>query len=208
MLLVHGANVNAAETWMGETALMWAAAEDHAAMVKLLLEPGADAQRPRRPHRVPEDRLQRQHDGVDAAAAGRHDGADAGGAAGRCPGALALSEAGADLNLTDPDGTSALVMAIVNRHNDVAAAAPRERRRSERGRRASAWPRCTPRWTCAARVADQPADAEGGRRDRQPDAGVDAPRARAPTRTRASGRRSCRASTTPATRSWPRARRR
>ena len=51
-LLVRGANVNAAETWMGETALMWAAAEGHAAMVKLLAEAGAAAERARRPHRV------------------------------------------------------------------------------------------------------------------------------------------------------------
>ena len=35
--------------------------------------------------------------------------------------ARVLIEKGADLNLTDPDGTSALVMAIINGHYDVAA---------------------------------------------------------------------------------------
>ena len=35
--------------------------------------------------------------------------------------ARALAETGADLNLTDPDGTSALVLAIINAHYDLAA---------------------------------------------------------------------------------------
>ena len=35
--------------------------------------------------------------------------------------ARALAEAGADLNLTDPDGTTALELAILNGHYDTAA---------------------------------------------------------------------------------------
>ena len=41
-LLRHGANVNAKESWRGQTALMWAAAEGHAEAVKVLLDHGAD----------------------------------------------------------------------------------------------------------------------------------------------------------------------
>ena len=41
-LLVRGANVNAVESWKGQTALMWAAAEGHAAVVDALIESGAD----------------------------------------------------------------------------------------------------------------------------------------------------------------------
>jgi uncharacterized protein len=41
-LLVRGANVNAVEAWKGQTALMWAAAEGHAAVVDALIESGAD----------------------------------------------------------------------------------------------------------------------------------------------------------------------
>ena len=42
LLLDRGADVNARETYKGQTALMWAAAERHPAVVKLLLERGAD----------------------------------------------------------------------------------------------------------------------------------------------------------------------
>jgi ankyrin repeat protein len=41
-LLIRGANVNAAETWKGQTALMWAAAEGHTPVVNALVEAGAD----------------------------------------------------------------------------------------------------------------------------------------------------------------------
>ena len=33
VLLAHGADVNAKESWKGQTALMWAAAENHADVV-------------------------------------------------------------------------------------------------------------------------------------------------------------------------------
>ena len=36
-LLAHGADVNAQEAWLGETALMWAAAENHGDAVSVLL---------------------------------------------------------------------------------------------------------------------------------------------------------------------------
>ena len=42
MLLDRGADVNARERYKGQTALMWAAAERHPPVVKLLLERGAD----------------------------------------------------------------------------------------------------------------------------------------------------------------------
>ncbi len=42
LLLDRGADVNARENYKGQTALMWAAAERHPDVVKLLLEHGAD----------------------------------------------------------------------------------------------------------------------------------------------------------------------
>jgi ankyrin repeat protein len=41
-LLEAGASVDAVETWRGQTALMWAAAEGHADMVRALIAAGAD----------------------------------------------------------------------------------------------------------------------------------------------------------------------
>ena len=42
LLALHGATVDAKESWHGQTALMWAAAEDHSNVIKLLAELGAD----------------------------------------------------------------------------------------------------------------------------------------------------------------------
>jgi len=42
LLVAAGADVNAKETWNGQTALMWAAADGDSAMVKTLLDLGAD----------------------------------------------------------------------------------------------------------------------------------------------------------------------
>ena len=41
-LLAHGADVNAKESWRGQTALMWAAGEGHVGAMSALLERGAD----------------------------------------------------------------------------------------------------------------------------------------------------------------------
>jgi ankyrin repeat protein len=120
-LLAHGALVNAREKWLSETALMAAAAENHPEVVTLLAEYGADLNArstalvfPKYTYNsstmnatpLPRGGLTALH------LAARQDALE---------GARALIEAGADLNPTDPDGTSPLVMAIINRHNDVAA---------------------------------------------------------------------------------------
>ena len=42
VLLAHGADINRKETWRGQTALMWAAAEGHSNVIRVLLARGAD----------------------------------------------------------------------------------------------------------------------------------------------------------------------
>ena len=42
LLLDRGADVNSADTWRGQTALMWAAAEGHAEVIPAMLSYGAD----------------------------------------------------------------------------------------------------------------------------------------------------------------------
>src|SRR5262245_29756086 len=116
LLLDRGADPNAKEFGLGETALMWSAARNQAAATRTLIGRGADVNarstvlkfaRPRTPLTV----LPRGG-WTPLMYAARQGAIEA---------ALALVEAGADLNVTDPDGTTALVLAIINAHYDLAA---------------------------------------------------------------------------------------
>ena len=100
MLIGRGADVNAADTVRRQTPLMWASADNHAAVIKLLVEAGAN---------------------VNARSAGnftalmfaaRQDARDA---------ALALVAAGADLDFAAPNGQTALRLAVSNRHYMLAS---------------------------------------------------------------------------------------
>jgi len=121
VLLRSGAAVNAKENWLGETALMWAAVENHPAAVRRLVAGGADinarsALQTYPPMNYPATGLVRMampRGGWTALMyAARQGSLDA---------ARALADAGADVNLTDPDRTTALLLALVNSHFDVAA---------------------------------------------------------------------------------------
>ncbi len=121
LLIDAGADVNARERVLGETALMWAALEDHGDAVTLLVKRGADVNA-----RSSATAFTRYKfgDGIVARPtvlpkggwtpllyAARQNAMGA---------AEALADAGADLDATDPDGTSALVMAVINAHHDLA----------------------------------------------------------------------------------------
>jgi ankyrin repeat protein len=121
VLIDGGADVNARETQLGETALMWAASENHAEVVTLLTSRGADVNARSSTIQFPKDRF-----GLEGVLtilphgnwtplmyAARDGGVDA---------ARALAKAGADVNATDPDGTTALIFAIMNAHYDTANA--------------------------------------------------------------------------------------
>jgi ankyrin repeat protein len=121
VLLDRGADVNARESWHGETALMWAAAEDHAATVSLLASRGADLNVASKVPEFPKVKVDAAtmvftalpRGGLTALMLAARQGADAG--------VRALADAGADLNAADPDGTTALNIAVINAHYDVAA---------------------------------------------------------------------------------------
>ena len=100
-LLRYGAGlgVDAREGWRGQTALMWAAAEGHAAIVSPLVAAGAD---------------------VDARSDGGFTPLAFAVRAGHAAAAEALLKAGADVDLALPDGTSPLHLAVINAHYDVA----------------------------------------------------------------------------------------
>jgi ankyrin repeat protein len=122
LLIAAGADPNAAETKLGETALMWAAAEDQADAIRELVAGGADtALASRKLELAPMNWLQI---GMVSTVlpvggwppllfAGRENAPAA---------ALALIEGGADPDIRDPDGLTALNVAIMNQHYDLAIA--------------------------------------------------------------------------------------
>jgi len=125
MLLSHDAKVNVKENTMGETALMWAAAENHPEAVKALLEAGADINA--RSTVLTLAPFKWVTSGMVSTTlprggwtplmyAARQNATEAARVL-----ADGVSGTTADINLTDPDGTTALVFAIINAHFDLAA---------------------------------------------------------------------------------------
>jgi uncharacterized protein len=120
-LVARGANVNARESVLGETAMIWAAAENHAAAIGTLASAGADVNARSNVLQFP------QRDYGDGKSgrftvlprggwtplmyAARQDARDA---------IIALVKAGAGLNAVDPDGTTALTLAVINAHFEAA----------------------------------------------------------------------------------------
>jgi len=119
LLLRHGAKVNATEQWGGQTALMWAAAQSQPEMVKFLISKKAnvnaravvrDWQRRVTAEGRPKDM---NHGGFTPLLYAAREGCV------EC--AKNLIKGKADINMTDPDRTTALVLAIMNFHFDLAA---------------------------------------------------------------------------------------
>jgi ankyrin repeat protein len=119
-LIAHGADVNAKEKWQEQTALMWAAAENHAAAIKALVAAGAGMNAHSKVLSFPEYKYETNgmavfllpHGGWTALMyAARQNALDA---------VATLADLKADLNAVDADGTTALQLAIINLHYDLA----------------------------------------------------------------------------------------
>jgi ankyrin repeat protein len=100
---------------------MWAAADNHADVIKLLVEKGANVNATATVLEFPKVKVDPATMVVTALPRGGLTPLMYAARQGSLAAARALSEAGADLNRTDPDGTSAMVIAVINAHYDVAA---------------------------------------------------------------------------------------
>ena len=120
MLLDRGADPNAKETTNQETALMWAASENHPQVVKALVARGAELN-----VRTPLLEYKQDRFGLEGVVTilprGNWTPLMIAAREGSLEAAQALAEAGASLNLADPDGTTSLLIAIINGHYDTAA---------------------------------------------------------------------------------------
>jgi ankyrin repeat protein len=130
-LIAAGSDLNARETRTGTTAVVWAASGNHADALRALAEAGADlnvlSKVTNYPHTQNGVLLSGLEEGVSyvgqtvlprggwsaAMYAAREGATDA---------VRALADAGANLDLTDPEGTSALIVAIINGHWEAASA--------------------------------------------------------------------------------------
>jgi uncharacterized protein len=126
LLLAHGAKVNATESWHGQSALMWAASENHGPAITALVEGGADMNMR---SKVLDGMPPLRKTAPDVGQQGIHSTFPKGGMtalhfAARQASAdaiSALATAGVDLDQKDPDGFTPVIFAILNGHYDIAA---------------------------------------------------------------------------------------
>jgi ankyrin repeat protein len=119
LLISKRAKVNAVEQWRGQTPLMWAAAENQPAMVKVLVEHGAKVDA--RSNVNTWDRQVTAEPRMQARPSGGFTPLLYAARRGCLQCAEILLKAGADKDLTDPDGVSPLLLATLNFSFDVAA---------------------------------------------------------------------------------------
>jgi ankyrin repeat protein len=98
LLVLAGAKINATETWNGQSALMWAAAEAQGAVVEALIEGGADIHLRSKAGTTPLMFAVRKGDMRSV---------------------QAMLAAGADVNEKRPDLATPLLVAIINGHEDL-----------------------------------------------------------------------------------------
>jgi ankyrin repeat protein len=121
LLLSRGARPEGRERLNGETAVMWAAGQNHGEVIRLLAAAGADLNAKSNVVDLPPVKVDLATMVTTALPRGGMTALMYAAREGAPDAAVALAESGADLNLTDPEGVTALVLAIINAHFDAAA---------------------------------------------------------------------------------------
>jgi ankyrin repeat protein len=114
ILLDHGADPNTKESYKGQTALMWAAAERHPGVAKLLLQHGADWKVRSFDRETKLPKLSAASS-VTPFARGGMTAFQFTAREGDVETAKVMLDAGVDINYPDIDGTSGLVVSIMNK---------------------------------------------------------------------------------------------
>src|SRR6185369_10579559 len=115
-------DVNATEKWQGQTALMLAAAENHGAAIKALAAKGADLNARSKELNFPEYRYETNGMAVFQLPKGGWTALMYAARENAKEAAAALADLKVDLNATSrPEGTTALQLAIINLHYDLAS---------------------------------------------------------------------------------------
>jgi ankyrin repeat protein len=120
-LLKAGADPNAAERRFGETALMWAAGHNHGEAIRVLVAGGAKPDTTSTIINLPPAKVDFSFAVGTALPRGGMTAAMYAARQGQLNAVIALAEVGANLNAVDPEGSTAMVIAIINAHYEVAA---------------------------------------------------------------------------------------
>lgn len=120
LLLAAGADPNAAERRFGETALMWAAGHNHAEAIRVLVAGGAKPDTISTVINLPPAKVDFSFAVGTALPRGGMTALMYAARQGQIDAVTALADVGANLNAVDPEGSTAMVIAIINAHYELA----------------------------------------------------------------------------------------
>jgi len=122
--MMVGADPNLTESWRGQTALMWAAAEGHVEAIQALVDGGADINKLSAYQKFIEPDSDKRQGGFvyPRIPKGRLSALHFAARDGQLAAVQALIYNGADLDIVDEEGSTPAILAILNGHYEIAAA--------------------------------------------------------------------------------------
>ena len=121
--MMIGVDPNLTESWRGQTALMWAAAEDHVEAIQALVDGGADINKLSAYQKFIEPDPDKRQGGFvyPKIPKGRLSALHFAARDGQLAAVQTLIDNGADLDIVDEEGSTSALLAILNGHYEIAA---------------------------------------------------------------------------------------